>query len=272
MGAPLLVRETPAHQGAALADGQENPMPFPVPHHGDAATARTRPGPAAPGLRGARTLLGALAALLLVPLPTANAAQPAASPKGATSSPLVPAVRSYPPNWLMGTHLTRGCAVYENFPMKGVRHRAWHLDRGARVGVRYNVGDRWALVQDRDRASQRPKVNPHYGFVNRSCLAKQLPLPSLQGVGNDGSVRRVDFNPVGDGRKAAHLRVSGHATLRDAVHAFVIGNLRPGDRFVIGTRTCVVHGPHAYVHGYAPAARRWGYVEATHLPDCHRNH
>jgi hypothetical protein len=79
----------------------------------------------------------------------------------------------------------------------------------------------------------------------------------------------VRFNPIDDGRKVKALHISGHATLRDNVHAFVIGNLRSRDVFIVGTSRCVVASRRSYVHGYAPAARRWGFVEASHLPGCH---
>ncbi|MGW2312488.1 hypothetical protein [Actinomadura luteofluorescens] len=70
------------------------------------------------------------------------------------------------------------------------------------------------------------------------------------------------------------LRVAGNATIRDAVYAFVIGNLgsRYRGTFVAGTSRCVVKSRGSYVHGYAPAAARWGYVEASHLPGCHVRH
>ncbi len=124
---------------------------------------------------------------------------------------------------------------------------------------------------DSHRADHRPKINPHYGFIRRSCLAAQLPLPPLTGVGGNGLTRKVHFNPVGSGRKVTTLRITGNATLRDAPRAFVIGNLRSRyhDTFVIGTQRCTVASRGSFVHGYAPAAHRWGYVEASHLTGCH---
>jgi hypothetical protein len=43
---------------------------------------------------------------------------------------------------------------------------------------------------------------------------------------------------------------------------------RHHDTFVIGAGHCIVASRGSYVHGYAPAARRWGYIEASHLPAC----
>jgi len=90
-------------------------------------------------------------------------------------------------------------------------------------------------------------------------------------VGGHGTPRHVHFNPVGNGHRVTTLHVTGNPTLRDAPGAFVIGNLRARyhDTFVIGTRHCVVSSHNPWVHGYAPAAHRWGYLEATHLPGCH---
>lgn len=227
-------------------------------------------------------LAGATVAALAVSLaPSPAAAGPvAASPRTAAS------VATYPRNWAMPTHLTRACPVYENYPKPGVStRRAWHLPAGAAVKVRYNVNGGtsyrdpetrrmivtgWALIQDRHRAEHKPKMNPHYGFIRRSCLAAQLPLPPLTGIGGNRLPRHVHFNPIGSGRKVATLTVTGNATLRDAPRAFPIGNVRSRhhDTFVIGTRHCVVATWGTFVHGYAPAARRWGYVEASHLRGC----
>jgi hypothetical protein len=171
----------------------------------------------------------------------------------------------------MPTHLTGPCRLHENYPRPGVPNRTWSRSTGADVKVRYNVNGTWALVSDDRRADHNPKINPHYGFIQRSCLAAQLPLPPLTGVGGHGQTRRVHFNPVGAGRKVTALHATGNPTLRDAPGAFVIGNLRARyhDTFVIGTQHCVVSSSNPWVHGYAPAAHRWGYVETSHLPGCH---
>jgi hypothetical protein len=198
------------------------------------------------------------------------------------------AAGTYPSNWLMLTHLVKDCPVHENYPTGGVAPHVWHLHRGAHVGVRYNVNGGlfrdpadgritytgMALIQDRHRALHHPKQNPHYGFIDRSCLAKQFPLAPLQGVGKNRQPRTVRFDPIGNGKKGATLTIIGNATLRDAAHAFPTGNLRAHwqDTFIIATSTCVVAKHHTWVHGYAPAAHRWGYVDADHLAGCKLTH
>jgi hypothetical protein len=203
-------------------------------------------------------------------LATAGAALAVTSSLAAATSPA--AAGTYPRNWMMPTHLERACDVYTNYPKAGVAARTWPLGAGAHVKVRYNVNGDWALIQDTARANRKPhQINPHYGFIQRSCLARQLPLPALKGIGYDREPRTVRFNPAGNGRRVKTLHVSGNATMRDAVRAFVIGNLSSAyhDTFVVGTRRCVVASRGSFVHGYAPAARRWGYVQASHLPGCH---
>jgi hypothetical protein len=186
----------------------------------------------------------------------------------------------YPVNWRPTARLTRDCVVYWNYPSGSVQRRTRTLHQGDTVNIRYNVNGRavrdpvdhhitytgYALVQVKPHT-----VNPHWGFVHRSCLSRQLPLPNKHGVGGHGTPRKLNFNPVGNGRRGgARLHVSGNPTLRDRPRAFVIGNLDAshGDVFLIGSAVCRVASGKSWVHGYAPAAHRWGYVQASHLPGC----
>lgn len=194
----------------------------------------------------------------------------------------------YPKNWRPEAKLTRDCSVRWNYPAPGVQLRVTPLKQGAEVSIRYNVSGGsfrdpqthhltytgTALVEVMARANHKPeKINPHWGFIDRSCLSRQLPLPALSGVGGDGQPRKVDINPDGSAGpgQGASLHITGNATVRDAPRAFVVGNLTSSrhDVFRIDTANCHVGDTADWVHGYAPAARQWGYVQASHLSGCH---
>jgi hypothetical protein len=224
------------------------------------------------GIAVGALLAGVAGVALTVPVGAAPAApHPAATSGTGQVANVSTQAKIYPPNWAKPVHLKRACRLHENYPRPGVPDRTWPRAADAGVKIRYNINGTWALVSDDIRAHHKPKINPHYGFIKRSCLDAQLPLSPLTGVGGHGTTRRVHFNPVANGRRVAMLHVTGNPTLRDRPGAFAIGNLRAKyhDTFVIGTVHCVVSNQHPWVHGYAPAARRWGYVEATHLPGCH---
>lgn len=148
--------------------------------------------------------------------------------------------------------------------MVGVPPRAWiKAPASGRLGIRYNVDDRYALVLDYARGDAKPKVNPHWGFVDRLCLTDQLHKRALRATGGDGREKRVLFRLRG-ARTVGTRMARGNATLRSGAKSFAIGNLEAGDRFRI-TRRCSSRSFSSFVFGYAPVARRWGWVQSSRL-------
>jgi len=166
------------------------------------------------------------------------------------------------PRYTKSTELKGPCPILENSPMAGVPLRTWTKDSG-RVGIRYNVDDRYALVLDYARASAKPEVNPHWGFIDRLCLKGQLHKGHLRATGGDGRDTRVPFSPRPD-RTVGTRMARGNATLRSGAKSFAIGNLEAGDSFDI-TRHCSSQSSSSFVFGYAPVAQRWGWVQSSRL-------
>jgi hypothetical protein len=183
------------------------------------------------------------------------------------------------PRYTHPSTLTRDCMIHANYPKPGVPDWGWtkpaRSPRGGayHVGVRYTVNDSYAMVLDYDRGNRRPKVNPHWGFMARSCLTDphayhgNTRLGHLRGVGGNGQPKDVPFAPSPGGRGKT-VQVNSYGTLRSAANSFPIGNVRDVDTFRITTSTCGRHHPEAWLFGYAPNSGRWGWVQATHLSGC----
>ncbi len=160
--------------------------------------------------------------------------------------------------------LKAACPIFENYPKTGVPARAWTKTPGSgRVGLRYNVNSHYVLVLDYARGDAHPKVNPHWGFLDRGCLKAQLDKPSLVGVGGDGKDKAVDFRPHPLHTIGARTAL-GPATLRSGPRSFVTGNLEKGDVFRISGR-CSGRRSKSFVFGYARVAKRWGWVQSANL-------
>jgi hypothetical protein len=156
---------------------------------------------------------------------------------------------------------TPTCPIHENYPPTAVAdNRAWAKPTSQRVGWRYHVDGSWALVLDYNRQG-----NPHWGFIRRSCLQNPPNHRPLLGKGGDGHFERVPFSPAPRPRIGAGRFGTVH-TLRSSPTSFVTGNLRPGDRFEF-TASCTRSGN--WVFGYAPVARRWGWVLTAGLSGAH---
>jgi hypothetical protein len=175
--------------------------------------------------------------------------------------------------------LTGECMIHANYPKPGVPDWGWtkptHSPSGAayHVGVRYTVNDSWAMVLDYDRGDATPKVNPHWGFIERSCLTDPYAyhgntrLGHRQGVGGNGQPKEVPLEPA-PGASGKTVQVNGYGTLRSDANSFPIGNVRDVDIFRITTDTCGRNNPEAWLFGYAPNSGRWGWVQASHLSGC----
>jgi hypothetical protein len=141
------------------------------------------------------------------------------------------------------------------------------------VGVRYTVNDSYAMVLDTARGSARPKVNPHWGFIERSWLTDPFTchfrtrLGHRRGVGGDNPVKTVLLAPQA-GASGKTVRANGYGTVRSAARSFPIGNVRDGDTFRLTTSTCGPHNPEAWLFGYAPNSGRSGWFQAGHLSGC----
>ncbi|MDO0934187.1 hypothetical protein QQY66_21750 [Streptomyces sp. DG2A-72] len=211
------------------------------------------------------------------------------------------------PNQLPKVHYTNAtkvkadgpaCAVHWNYPHRGVNDRTWPAGPSTAsriVGVRYTAGG-YALV--RDGARQRAQTAPWWGWIRKSCLvdpvARKFPrvahprdlanrpdpngyAPALRhrhATGGDNRVKLVDITPD-PGRKRGSVKVGTTGTLRNGPVKFAIGNAGKGWVFHITRTTCRradgrPYDPAQWVFGYSPDARRWGWVQARHLPSCTR--
>lgn len=174
------------------------------------------------------------------------------------------AVATAKPRYTKIVALKHACPIYENYPKTGVPARAWTKTPGSgRVGLRYNVNSHYVLVLDYARGHAHPKVNPHWGFLDRGCLKAQLDKPNLVGVGGNGKDKAVDFRPHPVHTIGARSAL-GPATLRSGPKSFVTGNLEAGDHFRI-TGRCSARSSTSFIFGYARVAKRWGWVQSVHL-------
>jgi hypothetical protein len=171
------------------------------------------------------------------------------------------------------TTLKNDCAIHENYPKQDVPDRAWSKGSGRAVGVRYTYTD-YAMVLDYAKQD-----SPNWGFIAKSCLADPsarsqgdsgAPLPDLKAIGGHNEVKDVLVSAAHTGSPTGTpIHLGSVGSFRSEPRSFVIGNLRASDALYITTPTCGHHGPEEWILGYAPAAGRWGYVEAMHLPACH---
>ncbi len=176
-----------------------------------------------------------------------------------------------------GSTLTGDCAIHANYPKSGVPDRTWTKTKmsGTKentVGVRYTYKG-YAMVLDYAKS-----VDPSWGFIAQSCLTSPnalshgdtgSPLGDLQAIGGDGAVKSVPISAEHSGKSdVATIHLTSNASIRSDAASFVIGNTIDGDEFHIPTAHCGAHSSTSWILGYSPAAGRWGYVEAMHLPAC----
>lgn len=196
---------------------------------------------------------------------------------GLAGAALAAAPASAKTHYTHATTLKRDCPVYANYPKAGIDRWGWTVTRKSstgrtnHVGVRYTVNSRYALILDTTRGAN---VNPHWGFVARSCLtdsyayAGATRLGNLRAVGGNGRAKTVPFAPAARSRHGL-IHAGGVGTLRSAPKSFAIGNVRSGDPFYLTTAHCGHHSSASWVFGYAPRSGRWGYVQAGHFAACH---
>ncbi|BFU47841.1 hypothetical protein [Krasilnikovia sp. MM14-A1004] len=246
-----------------------------------------------------RTSIILAGALLAALLPVAATYAQETKPKQAQSQPK--------PRYTNSTNVSGNCPVYWNHPrVSGKTGRSWPAGPATtsrRLGVRY-VSDGYAMVIDYHRAptTKSKGTFPWWGWVaTTGCLvdphARHFPrgttsaqdrrdrpdredfAPAIRSgwaVRGDDSVRRVELPPTSKpGGHLTPIRLGSDATLRSGPQKFVIGNLARHEQILISRSQCrTAHGkPYTaqqWVKGYAPAARRSGWVQASHLPACTR--
>lgn len=181
---------------------------------------------------------------------------------------------------LVTYHVRKDCVVHPNYPTNpGGRH--WTIRTGEKIIWRYNVTSKVAAVSDPAGGF------PHWGFVEDStCIGtstgqdaqeytviehgkevvkKTPPYPA--GVAMPTRIlsgrsqyepfwRKVDWRPDHGAVPGARHKMTHNATLRDAPHRFVIGNVydtwevRPTGRTQDG-----------YTEVYVPSLGRWGWLQ-----------
>jgi hypothetical protein len=166
------------------------------------------------------------------------------------------------------------CKIVPNYPAAGVvgnGTRTWTIPAGKTITWRYNVDGAWALVSDPTRAKQRQF--PWWGFTHRDCIGDSIkqknypagvPVPNrvLEGRSQKASGwRKVRFEVGGAHVITRHKKVISNGTLRDPAN-FVIGNVFAGWHVNVTNKT---RSNGHWVLVYVPNAKRWGYIERTHL-------
>lgn len=169
----------------------------------------------------------------------------------------------------------RDCDVLPNYPKPGVKGQklGFRITAGTNVIWRYNVNDTWALVSSPSRAYDE---FPWWGFVKRSCIGLSIaqsdyaagyhiPTRKLQGRScqTKSGYRGVDFHLGPETVARASVKVKHRGTMRDGAN-FVVGHVFAGWHVDV---THVTRSNGHWVYVYAPAARRWGYIERDKLED-----
>ncbi|GAB2472732.1 hypothetical protein [Jatrophihabitans fulvus] len=174
--------------------------------------------------------------------------------------------------------VAKKCTVYPNYPKSGVigNKIGWTIQPGDTVGWRYNVNKTWSVVSDK---KYRNTKHFWWGFTRRSCIGtsrggEHFPTPTSsypKGVRAPSRIlsgrsaitkshyRHVDFPPSAS-PKVKRVKVKSFGTLRDHPGDFVVGNVKAGWHVDV-TRS----GDSHWVKVYVPNAKRWGYMERTHL-------
>ncbi len=223
-----------------------------------------------------KLLLGGAAGVLMPMMIATTGASASVTPSKGEAKPK--------PKYVHATTLKTQCKIYENILKAGVPERFWTQPTDYHVGVRYTTPfiaapsgtHKYSLILDTARSKATPQINPHWGFIDQSCLKDPYAysmagqrLPDLQGVDGHGNVKAVALTAAHAGKKQIKLiHADSVGTLRDAPRSFVIGNVRAHDPFYITTAHCGQHAADTWILGYAPNSERWGYVEASHLPAC----
>ncbi|HEY7074130.1 MAG TPA: hypothetical protein VH418_02120 [Solirubrobacteraceae bacterium] len=187
-------------------------------------------------------------------------------------------------NLILDYTVAGSCPVFPNYPKAGVRGNdiGWTIAPGDAVGWRYNVNRTWAMVSDRQFRGNKAG-HPWWGFVERRCIGtsiggehfpkptshypagRHIPNRLLQGRSVHGvhHYRRVHFRVPASHVVDRLKRACSRGTLRDAANRFVIGSVAAGWR----TRVTAAHSA-GWTKVYVPAAKRWGWLQDTHLRGC----
>ncbi|HKS47968.1 MAG TPA: hypothetical protein VJT49_23220 [Amycolatopsis sp.] len=183
---------------------------------------------------------------------------------------------------LLVTYYTaKDCVVHPNYPTNPGKP-SWTIQEGAKIIWRYNVTSKVAAISDPARDGF-----PHWGFVEDStCIGKStgqdphnytvtengkevvkktppypagVPMPQriLSGRSQYAPFwRQVDWRPDHGAEPTKRHTMTHNATLRDAPHRFVIGNVyntwevRPTSKTQDG-----------YTEVYVPSLGRWGWLQ-----------
>jgi hypothetical protein len=245
-----------------------------------------------------RWIIGACAVTAFAGLSGAAAAAPAA-PTGSTPARVDQVQKRLPKvHYTNRTKVKKNCPIHWNYPRRGVNDQTWPAGPSTTskiVGVRYTTVH-YALVRD----GQRQKIHaaPWWGWMAKKCLvdpvARKFPrvnsphdlasrrdpeayaphLANRWATGGDNTPKHVDITPHPRKIKGS-VGVGTAGTLRNGPKKFATGNVAPGWTFKITRANCrrlngQPYKPSQWVFGYSPDARRWGWVQATHLPACTR--
>jgi hypothetical protein len=194
------------------------------------------------------------------------------------------------------TQVKKDCNVFFNHPSRHRDDASWPAGPSTpskAVGVRYTAGG-YAMVRD----PQRHKAGhaPWWGWINTSCLvdpvARKFPrvwnvrdltdqpdpcgyapaLPSRHATRGNNKVTVVDITPTAKPLRGS-VPVATPATLRNGANRYAIGAVNAGWTFRITRTKCRrqdgrAYGPKQWVYGYSANARRFGWVQAYHMPAC----
>jgi hypothetical protein len=170
-------------------------------------------------------------------------------------------------------HVVKDCVVHANYPINPGGHH-WTINKGSKIGWRYNVNSKVAAVSD----VEHPDRFPHWGFVeDSSCIGTSVgqtakdanghtisypagvPMPKriLSGRSqNESGWRAVEWQPKGGAIPAAHRALGHNATLRDTPGDFVIGNV-----FAAWQVRPTGEQQNGYTKVYVPSLQRWGWLQ-----------
>jgi len=182
---------------------------------------------------------------------------------------------------LVTYYVATDCVVHLNYPTNP-SNRSWTIRKGAKIIWRYNVTSKVAAVSDPARDGF-----PHWGFVEDStCIGKStsqdpnnykviengkevvkktppypagvsIPKRILSGRSQYAPFwRKVDCRPDHGAVPGARHKMTHNATLRDAPHRFVIGNVY--DNWEVRPTGKTQDG---YTEVYVPSLGRWGWLQ-----------
>ncbi len=162
-------------------------------------------------------------------------------------------------NLMVAYDLAKPCTIFLNMPGDGVDDNSNWKTTGTYITWRYNMNSEWALVSDPKRAG---KTYPWWGFTRRDCI-KGEPERIKAGRSNVAASgwRTVQTDVPPASVTSRTREVHSDSTLRDPAN-FAIGNVPKGWHVDVTGNT---RSGGFWVEVYVPNAKRWGFIEASHL-------